>query len=486
MKKEKLAAGLALALLLGCMAGCAKAPAQEQEVFSEEAPGLTEDKARQPEASAPEEETEVPSLYEPEPGQWGGYADLYEAYFLDGERTMPVSKSSSPMAQLIDLDQNGVPELALYYGVTTAGMTLDIFTIEDGAVKRLGDEITWNPYRNEEYRMDIPAIENPSSWEVVLTDSTYMCLDARILPFDWDYGAFSARMDAKTGESFWLFACRSSEKQADDGQTYEQTGAYWRFENTDGKIQQVKLERFGLRWDENQPFFGYSIDWPGEEPEEITFDQSCAVAINGESSAEITQAFTAEQGAKYPPLGQAPEASRLKNLYAGSDPEGELLVRRFFRSFHKIPTQEDLQITAKTALCRVFTSNDRARYAKYQAQLEEGADPEQALRRYYEDFADVLTDECQDDWMAAQTPFSYDKQLEEANCRTEAMDVSLEEAQRREDVVIYSFTATLLLYDFDGEQELTKNVTGQIQVSTAENRVQKLTLDPGQDWTKAS
>lgn len=471
---------LALCLLCGLLTGCAKEaekPGEETEAASEEA--LTQEAA--PEAGPEKEpEPETPRLYEPEKGQWGSYADLYEACLIDTEHGMPLSKMNSPAAQMLDLDQNGVPEFAIYYGVTTDGELLDVFTIEDGTVKRLGDEVSWNIYRNEEARRDIPAIDEPISWEVVLTDSTYLYIDTRILPFDWDYGAFSTRLDAKTGAPFWMFIARQYDVAADDGVTYNDTGTYWRFETVDGKIKPVKLKSFGMQWDDGQPYLGYAV-YPGEEPLEITFDSSFAVAVDGKSSKEITESFVAERDSAYPALDTAPEVSRRVSLSAGSDLEAILRAKRYFRSFHETPTEDDLQVTAKTALCKFFNSTGRSR-GLYLNRFLEGEDPEQAILDYYADFADVLTQDCLDNWMAARTPFKYDKLMKETNCRAEVQDVSLEEYQRYEGAVTYSFTATMIVYDFNAHEYPEKTVTGQIQVGTEENLVRKLTIDPGQNW----
>ena len=478
-KNDTIALLLALCLLCGLLTGCAKEP----ETSSEPEETVSEEAQVQEVMPEPELEPEVPSLYEPEKGQWGSYADLYESCLIDTEDGMPLSKMNSPVAQLLDLDQNGVPELAIYYGVTTAGESLDIFTIEDGTVKRLGNRLTWNDYRYEEDRRDIPSIDEPVSCDLVLTDSTYMYLDTRILPFDWDYGAFSVRLDAKTGEPFWMFATRSGNGLADDGCTYDETGTYWRFENADGKIKPVKLECFGMQWDDSQPYLGYAI-YPGEEPFEVTFDSSCAVAISGESSKEITENFVAERDAAYPALDTAPEVSRRVSLSSGSDLEAVLLAKRYLRSFHETPTEDDLQITAKTALCKFFNSTGRSR-GLYLNRFLEGEDPEQAILDYYADFSDVLTQDCLENWMAARTPFKYDKLLKEANCRTEVQDVSLEEYQRYDDAVTYSFTVTMILYDFNAHDDPEKTVTGQIQVGTEENLVRKLSIDKGQSWIDA-
>ena len=469
-----LAGGLLLTLM-----GCTKAPAQEAKASApEEQMRETIETSTQEEAAG----LEAPALYEPEPGQWGQYADLYEACLIDTELGMPLSMMHYPTAQMLDLDQNGVPELALYYGVTTAGELLDIFTIEGGTVKRLGDRVTWNDYRYEEYRRDIPAVDEPISWETVLTDSTYMYLDTRILPFDWDYGAFSARLDAKIGRPFWMFTARNYDAGADDGLPYMDTGTYWRFENVDGKIKPVKLKTFGMQWDESQPYDEYSV-CPGEESIEITAEQSFAVAVNGESSKEITENFVAERDGAYPPLDTAPGISRRVNLYAGSDLEAELLARRFFRSFHGAPTQDDLQLTAKTALCKFFNPGGRNR-GRYLNRFLAGENVKQAISDYYADFADVITEDCTNDWLVEQLPLQYDVLMKETNRRTEVRDVALDEYRRDEDNVTYSFTVTLILYDFDARQDAQKTVTGQIQVDAKQSLVRRLTIDPNQNWTE--
>ena len=476
-KSDAISRLLALCLLLGLLSGCAKEP----EASAAQEKTAAEDAAAQEIAPGPE--PEAPRLYAPEKGRWGSFADIYEACLIDTENGMPLSRMNAPTAQMQDLDQNGVPELALYYGVTTAGERLDIFTIEGGTVKRLGDRLTWNDDRYAEDRRDIPAIDTPISWDIVLTDSSYLYLDTRILPFDWDYGAFSARLDAKTGEPFWMFTARSGNGLADDGRTYEDTGTYWRFENADGKIKPVKLKSFGMQRDESQPYLGYMTSAIGETFE-VTGEQSLAVADHGESSKQITENFVAERNGAYPKLDTAPEESRRVSLSAGSDLEAELLARRFFRRFHAAPTEDDLKITAKTALCKFFNPGGRDR-ALYLNRFLEGENAGQALLDYYADFADVLTEDCTKDLMAAQTPLKYDERLKQTNCRTEVLDVSLEECGRSEDAVTYSFTVTMVLFDFNAHQEPEKTVTGQIEVGTEENLVRELSIGDGQSWLPA-
>ena len=205
------------------------------------------------------------------------------------------------------------------------------------------------------------------------------------------------------------------------------------------------------------------------------------MAGNGESSKEMTESFVAEREAAYPELAAAPEESRRVSLSAGSDLEAVLLAKRYLRSFHETPTEDDLQITARTALCKFFNPAGRDR-ALYLNRFLAGENAEQAILDYYADFSDVLTQDCLDTWMATRTPLKYDKLLKESNCRTEVQNVTLEEYQRYDDAVTYSFTVTMVLYDFDANEQPEKTVTGQIQVGTEENLVRKMTIDAGQNW----
>ena len=66
-----------------------------------------------------------------------------------------------------------------------------------------------------------------------------------------------------------MFSCYNNRTVDIDGVTYNGGGEYWRFLNEDGKIVPVLMKRFGIEYDENTAFAGYSQVFSDEEPEWI-------------------------------------------------------------------------------------------------------------------------------------------------------------------------------------------------------------------------
>ena len=329
--QNRLIAWLLLASLL--LSGCAKVEQTPGEAQAAEEAGI---QAEEPVEKSAEEaqEGELPQI---EPGQWAEYAEMYDAYFLGEERRLPLDfMFVRPILQMADLDQNGVPELIVYHGVATAMMIFAIFTIEDDTVKSLTELLSWNwAMPTAEGDCIIPTTETviPDMHQEILCDSAYVTLDVRVLPFDLYYGAISARRDAKTGEAFWMFSCYNNRTVDIDGVTCNAGGEYWRFSNKDGEIVPILMKRFGIEYDENTPFAGYSQVFPDEKPEWIEEMDSQAPVVDGKTSAELTERFVSERDNAYPALDSAPE--ECKFYAAKGDSNEELLqdAHAFFAQF---------------------------------------------------------------------------------------------------------------------------------------------------------
>ena len=327
MRKEWVAWLLLASLLLS---GCGKtaqvpdeAQAAEEAVIQMETP-----------AEEPAQENGISPI---EPGQWAKYAEIYDAYFLGEDRRLPLDfMFVRPILQMADLDQNGVPELIVYHGVATAMMIFAIFTIEDDTVKSLTELLSWNwaiPTDAGDCVIPTTGTVIPDAHQEILCDSAYIAMDSRVLPFDPSYGAISARRDAETGEAFWMFSCYNNKTVDIDGVSCNSGGEYWRFANEDGKIVPVLMERFGIDYDEETPFAGYSQVFPDEEPEWIEEAGSQAPVVDGRMSAELTERFVSARDTAYPALDSAPEECKFYVTKGDSNEELGQDAHAFFAQF---------------------------------------------------------------------------------------------------------------------------------------------------------
>lgn len=327
MRKEWVAWLLLASLLLS---GCGKtaqvpdeAQAAEEAVIQVETPT--------------EEPAQASGISPIEPGQWEKYAEIYDAYFLGEDRRLPLDfMFARPILQMADLDQNGVPELIVYHGVATAMMIFAIFTIEDDTVKSLTELLSWNwAMPTAEGDCIIPTTETriPDAHQEILCDSAYVALDVRVLPFDLYYGAISARRDVETGEAFWMFSCYNNKTVDIDGVSCNSGGEYWRFANEDGKIVPVLVQRFGIDYDDETPFAGYSQVFPDEEPEWIEEMGSQAPVVDGKTSAELTERFVSRRDDAYPELDSAPEECKFYVTKGTSNEELLQDAHAFFTQF---------------------------------------------------------------------------------------------------------------------------------------------------------
>ena len=316
------------------LSGCAKTAQVPDETQTAQDAAAQIDAAEEETAKEAVAEKELPQI---EPGQWAAFAERYDAYFLGEDRRMPLDfMLGRPILQMADLDGNGVPELIVYHGVATAMMIFAIFTIEDGEIKSLTELLSWNwAIPTTAGDCIIPTTGNviPDAHQEILCDSAYVCLDGHVLPFDMYYGALSARRDAKTGKTFWMFSCYNNRAVEVDGVSCNSGGEYWRFANENGKIVPVLVQRFGIEYDETIPFTGYSQVSPDEEPEWIEETWSEAPVIDGKTSAELTERFVAERDEAYPALDSAPEESKF--YVAKGETNEEILqnAHAFFAGF---------------------------------------------------------------------------------------------------------------------------------------------------------
>ena len=327
MRKEW-GAWLLLASLL--LSGCGKtAQVPDEAQAAEEAVIQVETPAEEP--------AQASGISPIEPGQWAKYAEIYDAYFLGEDRRLPLDfMFARPILQMADLDQNGVPELIVYHGVATAMMIFAIFTIEDGTVKSLTELLSWNwaiPTDAGDCVIPTTGTVIPDEHQEILCDSAYVALDVRVLPFDLYYGAICARRDAETGEAFWMFSCYNNKSAEIDGVLCNGGGEYWRFANEDGKIVPVLMERFGIDYDEETPFAGYSQVFPDEEPEWIEETGSQAPVVDGRMSAELTERFVSARDTAYPALDSAPEECKFYVTKGDSNEELGQDVHAYFAQF---------------------------------------------------------------------------------------------------------------------------------------------------------
>lgn len=311
--------------------GQAEGPGTAEETF----PVVRE--AQRDADSQVEEKTETSGLYEPADGQWEAYAACYDDFLRSEKEKFPEAELPSIcLLQMIDLDQNGVPELVLYSGAATAVMDFAIFTIEDGRVKSLMQTLPsrWTDEAggNQE---EIPTTKTtiPNHAQMILFDSAYMFMDERILPFSWDHGAFSVRRDAQTDESFWMLACFNNQGTEMDGVRCNCGGEYWKFTWKDETICPERLQSFGLDWDDTQPYEGMSQMGPREEPQKVSAPMSQAPVVRGEMSKDITNAFLQLRDETYPPIDDAPEASEVFSVDGNTADERSRQVETFFARF---------------------------------------------------------------------------------------------------------------------------------------------------------
>ncbi len=329
MKHQRWALGLLAAVFLALCAGCAG-----QKAASAAKAGT------QAELSAPESKpaqadaAQAAALLPPEKKTWAAAAEIYEAFF-----TAAIAEEAEIMAypdlrlQMIDLEQDGAPELALYYGVSTGVSDFLILTLEEGAVKSLrkssGSPAAELMAQKGAALEALPGAlpDAPEDVHLILTEPSHTFMRAEILPYDEEYGAFSARKDEKTGELFWLFTCLNNRPVSAENRTYQMQGEFWCFSRENDVICARLLESVPLDWDEAQPFIDRT--GPGET---VAASASMVPVVAGEKASSVTERWLSRREAAWMPI-DAPEESRLWAV-TGMDARARMQsVREFFASF---------------------------------------------------------------------------------------------------------------------------------------------------------
>lgn len=330
MKNQVWLAGLFAALSLALCAGCAG-----QKAHSAEKPAEAIQRVAAPETeAAPEQAADPAALLTPEKEIWAEAAKAYEAFF-----TAAIADEAEIIAypdlrlQMIDLEQDGTPELVIYYGVSTGVSDFLILTTEAGAVKSLRQKTGSPPAEIMQQKgaalEALPgALEDaPEDVHLILTEPAHTFMRADILPYDAEYGAFSARKDEKTGELFWLFTCLNNRTVFIDDRSYQMQGEFWRFIREDGESRAVALEKIALDWDEAQPFA--ELEKPGEV---VAASAGMVPVVAGEKSLRVTEQWLSQRDAAWQSV-DAPEESRLWAV-TGADAAARMQsVREFFASF---------------------------------------------------------------------------------------------------------------------------------------------------------
>ena len=141
------------------------------------------------------------------------------------------------------------------------------------------------------------------------------------------------------------------------------------------------------------------------------------------------------------------------------------------------------------AVLRTFwTTDDQGRYTTvFQPYMEASAGKsnyekarskyyERSYLAYYDRFSSVVTQDCIETWMTNREPFQYDKLARENGCTITPGEAKFEIFKLYDDAATYSFELPLTITRDSGETS-EQTLTGQIQYSTTENRVSKITYD---------
>lgn len=116
--------------------------------------------------------------------------------------------------------------------------------------------------------------------------------------------------------------------------------------------------------------------------------------------------------------------------------------------------------------CAGKSNYEKARSAYY----------EDSYRAYYDAFSGIVTQDCIETWMTNREPFQYNKLALENGCTITPGEAKFEIYRLYDDAVTYSFELPLTITRDTGETS-EQTLTGQIQYSTIENRVSKITYD---------
>lgn len=202
-------------------------------------------------------------------------------------------------ANLLDLDDNGLPELLLYATGGEHGGTMTVLTVENGVVCRL----------NSYPAMDPGYLELPMSQNAIETGITgyggytgVVDLTVNVWNWDWYYGSKPVLryLDTKTGEIVWLVMAMEYSSDVPSG--YDPTNyslsvtTVWKFGQKDGALAAEPL----YQW--------YSIrDWYNNTGIPITDE-----AVREAELTELSERYHLILGIDY---GQAFFASGLDEMF---------------------------------------------------------------------------------------------------------------------------------------------------------------------------
>lgn len=221
-------------------------------------------------------------------GVWGEYAALYRAFYLDSYAEAEDGRGGHAASQvqelaLLDLDQNGAPELIVYANGGASRQAMAVYTIENGKVCSLTRQI---PY-GEELGLDVPNAENAVdgfftgiAFDGVLDEAKYKELDEAPI-------CFLRYTDVQTGERVYLL--RSDTPDA--AETGLHTVREYRFGAAEGGLAAEVL------WQ-----YQYLMDGGGVDIAEWRFD---GVTCNQQEAEKHIADWNAERDARYTPnLGE--------------------------------------------------------------------------------------------------------------------------------------------------------------------------------------
>lgn len=178
-------------------------------------------------------------------GMWGEYAALYRDFYFESYTDSEPSGHAAAQVQelaLLDLDQNGAPELIVYANGGASRQAIAVYTTENGEVCSLTRQI---PY-GEELGLQVPAAANAVedfftgiAFDGVLDEAKYKALDETPV-------CFLRYTDGQTGEMVYLL--RSDTAEAEAGL---HTVREYRFGAADGGLGAEVIYEYQYMMDEN-------------------------------------------------------------------------------------------------------------------------------------------------------------------------------------------------------------------------------------------
>jgi hypothetical protein len=181
-------------------------------------------------------------------GVWGEYAAIYRDFYLDSYAQAEDGHGGHAASQveelaLLDLDQNGTPELVIYANGGASRQAMAVYTLEDGEVCSMTRQI---PY-GEELELQVPAAANAVegfftgiAFHGILDEAKYRELDETPV-------CFLRYTDGQTGERVYLL--RSDTPDA--AETGLHSVREYRFGAAEGGLAAEVLWQYQYLMDEN-------------------------------------------------------------------------------------------------------------------------------------------------------------------------------------------------------------------------------------------